>query len=477
MFRSKYSLVFVGMLTACGGGSGSDSTTNNNNNNNQNNSAQNTLSVQVVYQDACGNETFASDSALLVHNSDYSNKATLYADNNGQISYQTDEDNITISLIARGQNDVNGVNPISVTTIIDQPVIDKGIFKHYTRESSSCECITPRFDVFAPARTGERAETSVSGYFGGGFIQERSSYSSVSGYEFCKAVDEEWPLMSVSSTFSNPNESYGLLTNDLSLPSYDATLVGTPINIVSDAPNRQVSSYINGEYLFFNYSYFENTPLFGFDTEQTEFYRVESYDFFDIYDVPDVDFAYLFTIDYHYSNDLNQTFNVTLPVIDYTRLFDIILSENGRYDLSDIQGLDYIATSVIGYDNFQEVFNWYLIAPVSGNVPQVDNIDISEFISDSELESSINSMIINAAAQNYKGINGYQDYQTKVVGRELSDFVKPEWNKKQLMSFNIQTSNVEFTSLRNVLPTKALLQSSVKGKSEKVTRLPKMLSR
>ncbi len=475
MLRSKYSLVFVGLLTACSGGSGSDSATNNNND--QNNSTQNTLSVQVVYQDACGNETFASDSALLVHNSDYSNKETLYANNNGQISYQTDDDNITISLITRGQNDVNGVNPISVTTIIDQPVIDKGIFKHFTGESASCECITPSFDVFAPARAGERASTSVSGYLWRGFIESRSSYSSISGYEFCKAVDEEWPLMSVSSTFSNPNESYGLLTNDLSLSSYDATLVGTPINIVSDAPNRQVSSYIDGQYLFLNYSNFENTPLFGFDTEQTEFYRVEGYDFFDIYDVPDADSAYLFTLNSHYSNDLNQTFNVTLPVIDYTRLFDIILSENGRYDLSDIQGLDYIATSIIGYDNFQQVFDWYLIAPVSGNVPQVDNIDISEFISDSALENSINSMVIAAAAQNYEGINGYQDYQTKLVGRELSDFVNPEWNEKQLMSFDIQTSNVDFTSLSNVLPTKAMLKSSVKGKSEKVTRLPKMLSR
>jgi hypothetical protein len=217
--------------------------------------------------------------------------------------------------------------------------------------------------------------------------------------------------------------------------------------------------------------------LFGFDTEQTEFYRVEGYDFFDIYDLPDVDSAYLFTLNSNYTNDLNQTFNVTLPVIDYTRLFDIILSENGRYDLSDIQGLDYITTSVIGYDNFQEVFDWYLIAPVSGNVPQVDNIDISEFISDSALENSINSMIITAGAQNFEGINGYQDYQTKVIGRELSDFVKPEWNEEQFMSFDIQTSNVEFTSLSNVLPTKAMLQSSVKGKSDKVTRLPKMLNR
>jgi len=268
-----------------------------------------------------------------------------------------------------------------------------------------------------------------------------------------------------------------LLTNDLSLSSYDATLVGTPVSIITDAPNRQVSSFIDGQYLFRNYSYFENTPLFGFDTEQTAFYRVEGYDFVDIYDVPDIDGAYLFTLSSNYTTDLNQTFDTTLPVIDYTRLFDIILSENGRYDLSDIQGLDYITTSITGYNNSQQVFDWYLIAPVSGNVPQVDNINISEFISDSALENSINSMRINAAAQNFEGINGYQDYQTKIVGRELADYVKPEWNKRYRMAFDIQTSNVEFTSLSNVLPTKAALQSSVKGKSEEVTRLPKMPNR
>ena len=467
MLRNTCSIIFLGALTACGGGSGSDS------NNRDNNSAKNTLSVQIVYQDDCGNETFASDSALLIHNSDYSNKATLYADANGKISYQTDDDKITISLIARGQNEINGVKPISVTTIIEQPVIDKGIYRHYTRESSNCECITSSFDVFTPTRMGERAKTSVSGHVSRGSIVNQTSYSAISGFEFCKTVDGDWPLVSVSSTFSNPNESYGLLTSDLSLPSYDATFVGTLVSINSDAPNRQVSSFIDGKFLFHNYSNYENTPLFGFDTEQTEFYRVEVYDFVDIYDVPDVDSAYLFALSTNYTADLSQTFNAVLPVIDYTRLFDIILSEDGRYDLSDIPGLDYITTYISGSNGLGQVFDWYLIAPVSGDAPQIDNIDISEFISDNELENNITSMRITAAAKNYEGINGYQDYQTKVVGRKLVDYVKPEWNKLDRMSFDIRTNNVEFTSLRNVIPTKAALLNSAKGKSQAVNVISK----
>jgi hypothetical protein len=467
MIRNTYSFILVGALSACGGGSGSD--TNNSTN-------QNTLSVQIVYQDDCGNETFASDSALLIHNNDYSTKATIYANDNGQINYQTDEENITISLITRGKSEINGVKPISVSTIIDQPVIDKGVYKYYTRETSSCECITPSFDVFTPARVGERATTSVTGYVSFGSIDHRRSYSSISGYEFCKTLDGDWPTVSISSTFSNPSESYGLLVSDLSLPSYDTTHLGTPVSIISDVPNRQVSSFVDGKLLFRNYSYFESTPLFGFDTEQTEFYRVDVYDFVDIYDVEDVDGAYLLTLNTHYTDDLSQSFNLLLPVIDYTRLFDFVLSENGRYDLSDIQGLDYITMYIKGYNDFGTVFDWSLTAPVSGIAPQIDNIDISEFISDSELESSITSMRVNAAAKNYEGINGYQDYLTKDVDRELTDLIKPEWNKLIHMSFNITTNNVDFISLNKAMPTKAALQNSLKGKNQTVSDFPKRIN-
>lgn len=465
MLRNIYSFILVVGLSACGG-SGSD--TNNSKN-------PNTLSIQMIYQDECGNETFASDSALLVHNSDYSNKTTLYANDNGQISYQTNEKNITISLISRGQAEISGVKPIYVSTIVDQPVIDKGIYKLYTRESSSCECTTPSFDVFTPARMGERATTSVSGYVARGFIDRRTSYSSISDYEFCKTIDGDWPIVSILSTFSNPNESYGVLLRDLSLSSYDATDPGTLVSIASDLPNRQVSSFIDGKFLFTNSSYFESTPLFGFDTEQTEFYRVSGFDFVDIADVQDVDSAYLFTLNTAYTNDLEQTFDLVSPVIDYTRLFDILISESGRYDLSDIQGLDFITTYITGSNYSGVIFDWSITAPVSGNVPQIDNIDISEFISDSELENSITSLRLNAGVIDYKGINGYQDYQTQTVGRELADLANPEWNKAHRMSFNIETNNVDFTSLNKVIPTKEALKSSIKGKSQAVNNLSKRL--
>ena len=458
MFRSKYSLVFVGVLSACGGGSGSGTSTNNNNQNN--NTAQDTFAMQVVYKDACGNETAASDAALLVHNSNYTNKSTVYADTSGNIRYQTDDDNITVSLITRGRSDVNGVAPIAITTTIDQPVLDKGKYIVNTYNTEQCECSTPVFDVYTPARAGERADSSITGYNKWGILDERNSYTTVSEYEFCKPIGGEWPLISYTSAFKNPSEGYGLLTNQLDMSSHDATLVGTQANIVSDAPNRQVTSLIDGKYHFRNYSYFENSPLFGFNTEQTEHYRVEGYDFVDIHDLPDIERAYLFTLHSLFANDLSQTFEINLPVIDYTRLFDIILSDSGRYNLSDIQGLDYISTSITGYNNDEQIFDWYLLAPVSGEVPAIDNIDISEFITDSELENNITRLRINAAAKNYQGINGYQDYQNKIAGRELSDFSDNLWNDQQRMLFDITTSNVEFTSLKSSLPTIAALQQS-----------------
>ena len=461
MFRSQYSILLVGLLSACGGGGNSSS------NENTNTNSQNTFSVQVVYKDACSNETAATDAAVLIHNSDYSNKTTLYADENGRITYQSEDSEVSLSVIARGQSDVNGIKPIAVTTYVAHPMLDKGKFIHYTYETGQCECNTASFDVYVPSRPGEKASSSIYGYNSRGSLSEQYSYTSVSNYEFCKPITGDWPLMSFSSTFKYANESYGLLTNDLFLPSYDATITGTKVDISTNAPNRQVLSFIDGKFHFANYSYFENTPLFGFDTEQTEFYRIHSYDFIDIYDVPDIDNAYLFTLSTINTQDISQPFDIALPSIDYIRLFDIILSESGHYDLSDIQGLDYISTSIRGYHYAELVFDWYMMAPVQGQVPNIENIDISEFISDGELENSITTLRINASATNYEGINDYQDHQRKVIDRELEDFILPEWNKQQRYSFNITTSDVEFKNMTSIMPTKTQLKTLMIKENQK----------
>lgn len=454
MFRNQYSLILIGLLSACGGNDGSSS-------NENNKDSQNTFTVQVIYEDGCGNETIATDAAILIHNNDFSNKATIYADTSGKISYKTHENNLALSIIARGQSDVDGIKPITVTTFIDHPAIDKGKFRHYTNETNQCECNTATFDVHVPARNGARTNSQLSGYSSIGSITEQFSHTSISNYEFCKPIDGNWPLMSFSSTFERPSESYGLLTNDLFLPSYDATTVGTEVNILTTAPYMQVSSIINGERHFSNYSYFEGIPLFAFDTEQTDFYQIDVYDFVDIYEIPDVDSAFLLTINSIKTENINQSLNLTLPQIDYIRLFDIFLSESGQYDLSDIQGLDYVSTRIKGFRNTKPVFSWSLIAPVRGKVLEIDNIDISEFISDSELEDNITSLTIDLSAKNYEGINGYQDYQNKVVNRERKDLIKPEWNNAQYMSFSMSTSNIDFKSLAGTMPAKAQLNKSI----------------
>ncbi len=135
MHRQSLSLILISILAGCGGGSSAE---NPSTSNDITKTALNTLSISAKYKDSCGNETVADDAALLIHNSDYSNKEIIYADNSGKITYQTENPNQTISIVMRGSDEINGVKPVFLTTFIDHPVIDIGDYFHYSNSAESC---------------------------------------------------------------------------------------------------------------------------------------------------------------------------------------------------------------------------------------------------------------------------------------------------------------------------------------------------
>ncbi|WP_105199223.1 hypothetical protein [Pseudoalteromonas sp. T1lg10] len=191
-----------------------------------------------MYRDACGNETPDRDAALIIHNADYSNKATVYADDNGVISYPTTKDHETFSLVRLVQEKIDGITPVDLLTFVDHPVIDLGKNALQTDDTSACECRTSNVQVAIPARVNSYVESSM--LYGAMFDTYQKGVGSVTYQAVvqCKqSGSEQWPQLSVINQFSSPEQAYGALFADLNdggTTEVAAELVGTPVVINSD---------------------------------------------------------------------------------------------------------------------------------------------------------------------------------------------------------------------------------------------------
>jgi hypothetical protein len=444
MYRTALLLVSASFLSACGGegDSGNPSTTSPHN-------QLKTLSMVAIYKDSCGNETLASDAALLIHNSDYSNKEIIYADANGKLTYQTESTTQTVSIIMRNKDEVDGVKPVILTTYVDYPVKDMGKYSHYTYATDACDCQNFTLNVNVPARANDWTDGGLSGAENNGQLVNNQGSAKFNDLSVCKAPGQAWPLLSANISFTYPGESFGALIADISnTTEVDAMLAGTLVDIVSENNatfsdvTHQVSTVINGKRHFNNYAFRPSDNVYAFTDTSADYYSVSAYTYDFLYEFPNVDEALLFTYSTEHTKELNKTFDFPLPAIDYTKMFDVLLSESGQYDLSEVSNMDYITVNISADKDFKSMLNWYIIAPISGSVPKIENIDISAFISDSVLNNSVNTIEASISMSGFDGINGYQDYMNNLLDRKVESDVQDKWSRSEWAFFEMTIRDV-----------------------------------
>jgi len=449
MYCKSLSLIFISLLTACGGGSSTDSSDDNISSNGTNQAALNTLSMMAKYTDSCGNETAAGDAALLIHNSDYSNKEIVYADDNGKITYQTEDSNQTISIVMRGSEEINGIKPIFLTTYVDHPIVDLGDYYHYNNSTVNCQCQTFDLNVNTPARANDIGTGRISGVADDGHIDNNYGYTSYIGLESCKSPTEQWPLISSLISYRNPEQSFAALISDISTTTeISAEIEGTVVDISTNdyEATRQVSTVIDGIYHLRNYAFDQGSNVYGYAAESAQHFSISAYKFESLYDIPNVDDAFFWTASREYSSVLDKTFDLPLPTMDYTKLFDILVSTSGQYDLSNVANMDYLTVGIEAASNHQTMLDWYLYAPISGQVPKIENIDISAFISDDVLDASIDTIEMSVSARGYVGIDGYQDYLSSKSELTTDNLVNDQWSKSDFVYFEMTTSDFSISN-------------------------------
>ena len=480
MNRNLITMALILTLSACGGSGGSS----NSNTESSNNTSQSAgITVKAVYLDACGNETNATDAALLIHNNDYSNKQVIKANTSGEMRYSSSNATETVSLIMRGERLVDGIKPISLTTYIDQPVIDMGKIIYRTSDKSACNCQYVNLTVNVPSRASDTGTANFDGQVNNPSVSNYQGFSTADGVEQCAKAGQAMPLVSSHVNFNNPNESFGALFSDVSqVDSVEASLQGSPVSIVSADYNKQIAALIGDTYHFRSYAYAQTDNVYAYPAEQIDFYSIDAYDFEDLDYLPDVESAYIFTVASTKTTNINQTFDLPRVTIDYTELLGILASDSGSYSLSNSSQFDYMTVSVTGFNPSGEILDWYMYAPTSGNVPKIENIDLSEFISDSDLSARVESLSMAVGARGYDGISSYDDFLRSKVDRKIQDFAQEKWANTNRVNFRMRVSAAGLSSVANTLTEHTLLTSSIEEPSsdnhdEKARSVNKLPSR
>lgn len=442
MYCKFLSVFLVSLLVSCGGSS--DSSDSISSSDDSNSTTANTLSIMAKYKDSCGNETAATDAALLIHNSDYSNKEIVFADANGLLTYITDNTNETVSIVMRDEDEVNGIKPIYLTTFIDQPVINMGNHYQYTNNIYACQCDLFDLVVNIPDRTNDVGQGSISGMYIDGNVDNIEGTTNFSGLLACKKTAGSWPLISSFIGYTNPDEGFAAIIPDIStMPISSANLEGMAVSITSnDKATTQVSTVIDGKYHLSNYGFELSDNVYGFSTDSVDFYSVSAYRFESLYDLLNVDDAYFFTVSSENDSNLNKTFDLQLPEIDYLVLFDILMSDSGEYNLSYLPNMDYLSVGIQATYDYQTVLSWDLIAPMSGKVPNIEAIDLTAFISEDILDTSVDTIEMNISVLGYDGIDGYQDFMKSKLELTSENRNLDKWAKYDSIIFEMTSRDV-----------------------------------
>lgn len=450
----KFNAVFVAiassLLFSCGGGGGSSSTTTNGGSVDQGSTPNlNTLTVSAVYQDACGNETPVSNASLVIHDANFGNEEVISANANGVITYATASDSRDISVVMPTLGDVQGVTPIEMYTVIDQPMSDELNYRIYTNETAQCECQ----DIEVLATVPQRATDFPSG----GFLDDVNGYSMTPSLgaarfrdiEICKPIQGDYNPISIMLTYNDPEEAFGVFINDFSQPqiTVQPNIYGSEVLINTDAQNStQALTFSDGEGLFRNYVFsHEDKPLYVFDHEDKDYFSVSSYYFEDVNTGTGADRAQMLYFNRLDTENNNQTFDLPIEYVDYSELANVVSGVSETYDLSNYQNYDYLAMSVDAFSQGQSVIYWFLTAPTSGTVPSFDNLDTNQFIPDAQVESLVDNARFTIALGGYEGISSYQDFLTNSTPVESR--TSEAWNHFHYARLAIVLSNLDLGPL------------------------------
>jgi len=435
-------------LTACGGGGSSESVTANSNKNTVV-VTQNTFSAKMVYRDYCGNEQINTDAQLIVHNSDFTTKAKINAAADGTLSYSSDSENEHISIVYLRPDKGNDFRSVSMTTIIDQPLVDVGIIAYETSSKENCNCEISNFTIFSNNHDYSNYNVTLQG---NSVDHYTSSYDGVNIIDFymCPSIQGQWG--SVSATLSYPNQGIVKGAFNESLAPYtdmNADITGEPVTInltnkdgFEEGTRLNISSIISGMTHFWQYAYATEQVMFTFPLENTDYYNANAYHSKEIFKA-DNEYTYVRSMQLKNLTEIQEQIDLTLPTFDSNRLLALHNDNSTLYDFSDTSDYDFFNFQLLLSDqNYNTILIWNLVTPLSGNIPNWEDFDISDLLDKDEMKPKIANTYKSYAVSGYQAITDYQGYVKKRHQRYSTNSGINTWGTQTYSSvFNFVWSN------------------------------------
>lgn len=282
------------------------------------------------------------------------------------------------------------------------------------------------------------------------------------GVKICRSADEQWPKISAMLKFRWPDEAFATFIDDYSADTItkELDLTGKPVSVVTEPQNTiQISARAGDSSHFRNHSFDPQVPIFAFESPDVDYQSLRAYQYTDLPISSGITSAYMLNSAIQRFTEVESSYALDAMDIQYQALLSILDDSAATYDLTAFTDVDlvYIRTTATGEHG--EVLYWSMRAPASGSVPSLENINISNVITDQQLAQSTTDIRMSVAAYDYQGITSYEDYTAKVNDRKTAaDEVKPEWSRLKQASvvINADESFITASGQRPTLATKLL---------------------
>ena len=434
------------------------------------------LSLQTVYKNVCGIETPATDSALIVHGENGSNKMTVYADEQGNISYEFEAETETVTLVTYNDDDEKKSSP-ELRTFVDIAPIESTKFVIESHNKRDCDCKFIDFTVKTPERGNDTlASTRIFGANNSEYFYEtdesKINKSTVGGdavyenVEVCSSANFS-PSLIIENSFSSPDEIFFAVLNDFSVTEVNADIPAKEVTIQNSEEEIDyvVFSWLNNIQSYAQ-SGLDNGALSVLEQSNVNnfFFALQEFE-------PRIINSYY--IDHsrailHSPSILPSQLSFSFIDNDFARLLDVLVFDGSSsvYDFTQ-SGVDIVYIELDGDDHDSgDSFNWEIVTKPSGKSIDLLAFDLSEFVKYqvTEYESSY----LNVYVEDFTSFDGYQNTLEIILGgtRPSLYSFKGEVNNWDI---EIQLSDSD-SGLAGVADLKLALENQLVSQKSEVSR-------
>lgn len=440
---------FVATLSACGGSSSPQTTTIPTP---EPEPQFKQLSASVMNTDKCGNETPNNSAIMLIHNEDFTTKATVIPDEQGNFVYHSSNDTEHVSIVYQSPPNQLGQSTTLIQTYNAHPVTEIAPIRLPTADDSQCECQTNTLAVTSDARIDNSAQL-----LSGGFTAiEGFSASNIIDTLLCKKIDEPWPLTSLATVYINPAEAYAGWFEQIA-PDTESLSVNTPGMIIDIASNMDnagygMVTYIDGKPHLSHAEQSSNLvdgvtlPIFQFPSDKADYYQAVGF-YSQFNTAPELNGyisvqTLLSTLN---TSEVGQPVTLEMPTADIS-LEQLMGNVSPDYDYSSINGVDQVRWQVTLIGESGGLLYWTYNGPASGSIPDFNNIDIPTVADKAAFASQTTLIHFYLELNIYPGIDGYQALMSKLAGRGNADMTTPQWQKHARIANYVQSLDFSQTA-------------------------------